>query len=266
MIFWKILFLFPLLTLALAHETFDSHLLPRPLIIEYQEHTEPHIKEIQEELKLNCTSWRFSVEANNINPWKTIPLECAEYVKDYMTGRAYGFDLERVSNDAGVYAKSVELSGDGKDVWIFDVDDTLLSNLPYYADHGYGLEVFDHLEFDKWVEKGMAPAIKSSLKLYEEVLSLGFKVFLLTGRSEGKRGVTIENLINAGFRDWHKLILRAADDHGKLATLYKSERRSEMEKEGYRILGNSGDQWSDLLGSSMSIRSFKLPNPMYYIS
>lgn len=70
------------------------------------------------------------------------------------------------------------------------------------------LEVFDHLEFDKWVEKGMAPAIKSSLKLYEEVLSLGFKVFLLTGRSEGKRGVTIENLINAGFRDWHKLILR----------------------------------------------------------
>lgn len=80
------------------------------------------------------------MEANNINPWKTIPLECAEYVKDYMTGRAYGFDLERVSNDAGVYAKSVELIGDGKDVWIFDVDDTLLSNLPYYADHGYGYD------------------------------------------------------------------------------------------------------------------------------
>lgn len=58
---------------------------------------------------------------------------------------------------------------------------------------------------------------------------------------------------------------RDANDQGKLATIYKSEKRGEMEKEGYRILGNSGDQWSDLLGSSMSIRSFKLPNPMYHI-
>jgi hypothetical protein len=28
-----------------------------------------------------------------------------------------------------------------------------------------------------------------------------------------------------------------------------------MEKDGYRILGNSGDQWSDLLGSSVSVLS-----------
>jgi hypothetical protein len=47
--------------------------------------------------------------------------------------------------------------------------------------------------------------------------------------------------------------------------MYKSEKREEMVKEGYRIRGNSGDQWSDLLGSAMSERSFKLPNPMYYI-
>ncbi|KAI5340663.1 PREDICTED: acid phosphatase [Prunus dulcis] len=61
--------------------------------------------------------------------------------------------------------------------------------------------------------------------------------------------------------------LLAPGDQGKLATVYKSEKRNEMEKEGYRILGNSGDQWSDILGTSisMSIRSFKLPNPMYYI-
>ncbi|KAL7193746.1 hypothetical protein ACSBR2_025380 [Camellia fascicularis] len=138
------------------------------------------------------------------------------------------------------YAKSIELGEDAKDVWVFDIDETLLSNLPYYADHGFGLEVFDGVEFDKWVDKAMAPPIESSLKLYEEVLKLGFK-------------------------DWDKLILRATEDHGKLATIYKSEKRNEMVEEGYRILGNSRDQWSDLLGSSVSIRSFKLPNPMYYI-
>ena len=58
---------------------------------------------------------------------------------------------------------------------------------------------------------------------------------------------------------------RTAADRKKAATTYKSEKRKQIESEGYRILGNSGDQWSDLLGSSMSARSFKLPNPMYYI-
>ncbi|KAF4373047.1 hypothetical protein G4B88_008840 [Cannabis sativa] len=28
--------------------------------------------------------------------------------------------------------------GNGKDLWIFDIDETLFSILPYYADHGYG--------------------------------------------------------------------------------------------------------------------------------
>nr|ANZ02993.1 VSP2 [Hevea brasiliensis] len=314
---------FSLFSLVFSNEPLNSHLLPRPLILEYPENIieTTQFKQLDNELQLQCTSWRFAVEANNLNPWKTIPQECAEYVRDYVMGRGYRLDLERVSNEAGVYAKSVQMSGDGQDAWVFDVDETLLSNLPYYADHGYGLEIFDPVEFDKWVGKAVAPAIEPSLKLYKEVLGLGFKVFLLTGRSEKQRSVTEENLINAGFQDWDKLILRglrdlgriqaggiygiiqsvnlmpimentdmkrcqkwlnyherckilsldfwlkkqASDDHGKLATIYKSEKRSEMVKDGYRILGNSGDQWSDLLGSPTSNRSFKLPNPMYYI-
>lgn len=265
MTFSRIFLLFSLFSLAFSLETFDSHLLPRPLILEFAEASETQLREFDQEVEFQCTSWRFAVEANNLSPWKTIPVECADYVKAYVNGRGYALDLQRVSNEAGVYASSVKLNGDGKDVWIFDVDETLLSNLPYYADHGYGLEIFDHLEFDKWVEKGTAPAIEPSLKLYQNVMDLGFKVFLLTGRSESHRVVTVENLIHAGFQNWDKLILRSSDDHGKLATLYKSEKRDEMIKEGYRIHGNSGDQWSDLLGSSMSNRSFKLPNPMYYI-
>lgn len=217
-------------------------------------------------MRLRCNSWRFAVEANNLSPWKTVPKECAEHVKGYVTGKAYVYDLEIVSKEAGEYAKSVNLSNDGKDAWIFDIDETLLSNLPYYAAHGYGYEVFDHEKFDEWVEKGVAPAIEPSLRLYEDVLKLGFKVILLTGRSESHRSVTVDNLINAGFRDWHQLVLRSPDDKGKLAVVYKSEKRGEMEKDGYRIVGNSGDQWSDLLGSSVSFRSFKLPNPMYFIS
>ncbi|XP_022730918.1 acid phosphatase 1-like [Durio zibethinus] len=265
MLFLKLFLLFSFFSFTFSLETFNSHLLPRPLIIRYPEDIETQFEKIDEELKLQCTSWRFAVETNNLSPWKTIPEECVGYIKEYMTGRGYKVDLERVLNEAGVYAKSVELSGDGKDVWVFDIDETLLSNLPYYVEHGYGLEIFDPVEFDKWVQRGMAPAIEPSLKLYEKVLNLGFKVFLLTGRSEKQRSVTIENLTKAGFQSWDKLILRDSEDHGKLATVFKSEKRSKMVEEGYRILGNSGDQWSDLLGCAPSIRSFKLPNPMYYI-
>ncbi|KAL5163021.1 Acid phosphatase 1 [Glycine soja] len=70
------------------------------------------------------------------------------------------------------------------------------------------LEVFDREKFNNWVEKGVAPAIEPSLKLYEDVLNLGFKVILLTGRSERHRSVTVDNLINAGFKEWDQLILR----------------------------------------------------------
>ncbi|KAF3489030.1 hypothetical protein F2Q69_00055694, partial [Brassica cretica] len=166
---------------------------------------------------------------------------------------------------ASIFASSVEFSGDGKDIWVFDIDETLLSNLPYYIDHGFGYTFSLFLPSNFLLSRLVAPAIAPGLKLYQRVIDLGYKIFLLTGRKETHRLVTVENLINAGFQNWDKLILRSPDEQHKMATLYKSEKRDEMVKEGYRIRGNSGDQWSDLLGSSISQRSFKLPNPMYYI-
>lgn len=120
----------------------DNHLLPRPLIIELAESIERHVYVDKDEIELECTSWRFAVESNNLSPWRSVPEECGDYVREYMIGKGYKIDVDRVSKEAGVYAKSVELRGDGKDVWVFDVDETLLSNLPYYAVHGYGYVSF----------------------------------------------------------------------------------------------------------------------------
>ncbi|KAI3720868.1 hypothetical protein L2E82_31866 [Cichorium intybus] len=253
-----------LVSMVFCQENMDVEfdLLPRPLIIEYPE---TRFKNMTEELLMQCTSWRVAVESNNLGPWITIPTECADYVEEYMSGRAYDFDLQTVSKEARVYAKSLELGDDGMDAWVFDVDETLLSNLPYYSDHGFGLEVFDCAQFDRWVVEGVAPVIKPSLKLYEEVSSLGFKIMLLTGRSEDKRNATATNLINAGIDEWDKLILRSESDQGKSAVAFKSEKRKEITDEGYRIIGNYGDQWSDLVGTSVASRSFKLSNPMYHI-
>ncbi|XP_047091874.1 acid phosphatase 1-like [Lolium rigidum] len=273
--------LFALLLLAVAvagaeperapEEAAQLQVLPRPLVIELP--TEERCRDGADEegaAELRCASWRMAGEANNLAPWTALPEECAPHVRRYLTGPAYRSDLELVAREASAFARAAATATAARAVapdaaWVFDVDETLLSNLPYYAQHGYGLELFDHLEFDKWVERGEAPAIPSSLSLYNEVRELGFKTFLLTGRSEGHEGVTVDNLRKEGFHEWDKLILRAPADRKKTATDYKSEKRKEMEAEGYKILGNSGDQWSDLLGYSMSARSFKLPNPMYYI-
>lgn len=59
---------------------------------------------------------------------------------------------------------------------------------------------------------------------------------------------------------------RGSSYSGETAVAYKSNERKRLEKKGYRIIGNIGDQWSDLLGTNAGNRTFKLPDPMYYIS
>lgn len=59
---------------------------------------------------------------------------------------------------------------------------------------------------------------------------------------------------------------RQTSESGTTAMVYKSKQRKELEEAGYRILGNMGDQWSDLLGTHVGNRTFKVPNPMFYIA
>ncbi|RXI06002.1 hypothetical protein DVH24_018044 [Malus domestica] len=203
---------------------------------------------------LYCDSWRFSIDL------------VQHSVQDYMTGDRYRSDLASVANYSLSFAKGVTIGGDGKDAWVFDIDETLLSNLAYYQAHGFGSETFNEAFFDEWVDLAEAPALPASLNLYKELEQLGFKMFLLTGRSEHQRNATARNLLYAGYNNWERLLLRGPSDQGTPATVYKSQKRSDLINEGYRIHGSSGDQWSDLIGFAIAQRSFKLPNPMYYIA
>ncbi|XP_030972174.1 acid phosphatase 1-like [Quercus lobata] len=215
---------------------------------------------------LSCLSWRLGVETRNIIGWTTVPKECEGYVGHYMLGYQYREDSKVVTNQAIVYAQSLKLKGDGKDLWVFDIDETTLSNLPYYAEHGFGVQPYNSTLFNQWVITAKAPALPESMKLYKTLLSLGIKVVFLTGRSEEQRTVTTNNLNHVGFHTWEKLILKASSYKGKTAVEYKSTERKKLEKNGYRIIGNIGDQWSDLMGTPTGNRTFKLPDPMYYIT
>lgn len=87
---------------------------------------------------LSCLSWRLAVETDNIREWSTVPKECEHYVGNYMLGHQYRMDSAVVAHEAIAYAKGLKASQDGKDVWVFDIDETALSSLPYYATQGFG--------------------------------------------------------------------------------------------------------------------------------
>ncbi|KAL2338018.1 hypothetical protein Fmac_012464 [Flemingia macrophylla] len=215
--------------------------------------------------EVSCASWRLGVEAHNVIEWKTVPLSCEGYIGNYILGDQYRSDSKTVNQQAYFYAKTLNITA--KDVWVFDIDETSLSNLPYYAQHGFGVEPYNATAFNEWVELGEAPALPESQKLYKKLLSLGVKIVFLTGRPLDQKTVTVANLKRAGYNTWFKLILKDTSIyHGKTAVTYKSSERKKLEEEGYNIIGNIGDQWSDILGTNTGDRTFKLPDPMYYIS
>jgi hypothetical protein len=87
---------------------------------------------------VNCLSWRLAVETDNIQDWDVVPSECENYIGNYMLGQQYRDDCQFVADAAYDYAKNLTLAGDGMDIWVFDIDETTLSNLPYYAENGLG--------------------------------------------------------------------------------------------------------------------------------
>ncbi|XP_061357680.1 acid phosphatase 1-like [Gastrolobium bilobum] len=212
-------------------------------------------------------SWRLAVESNNVRPWRTVPLQCYNHLHNYMTRGQYHHDLNLIVDQILLHSSEIPLSPDGMDAWILDVDDTCISNLSYYQAKRFGCDPFDKTIFKAWIMKGMCPANAAVLGLFNTLRQRGFKVFLLTGRDEATLGkITTDNLRNQGFIGYERLILRTEQYRGLSAVRYKSAIRKEIEGEGYRIWGNVGDQWSDLQGECLGNRTFKLPNPMYFIS
>lgn len=219
-------------------------------------------------LKNYCESWRLNVELNNIRGFEVVPQECISYIGKYMTSTQYKTDSQRAIEQCHLHLTSCcTLKGDGKDAWIFDVDDTLLSTVPYFKIHGFGGEKLNVTSLEAWMRKTKAPALEHTLKLFHEIRGKGIKIFLISSRRECVRDATVDNLIKEGYHGWSGLTLRGLDDEYKGVRNYKAEaRRRLVEEEGYRIWGIVGDQWSSFDGGPAAERTFKLPNSLYYVS
>ncbi|KAK7350250.1 hypothetical protein VNO77_08608 [Canavalia gladiata] len=61
------------------------------------------------------------------------------------------------------------------------------------------------------------------------------------------------------------LSLNTTEYSSKITVTYKSTERKKLEEKGYRIIGNIGDLWNDILETNTSNRTFKFPDPMYHL-
>jgi len=151
---------------------------------------------------------------------------------------------------------------------VFDIDETALSNWDAMAGCGFcAYSTQLQLYKDNLYSNAHDPAIAPVLELFNFAKGKGISVFFVTGRSESERDRTVSNLQEAGYSGWAGLYLQPdvpAGQHKLPARIFKPKDREAIEKLGYTVVLNIGDQASDLAGCC-AIRIFKLPNPFYLV-
>jgi predicted secreted acid phosphatase len=153
---------------------------------------------------------------------------------------------------------------------VFDIDETALSNWEVIEANDFGrfidgpCNLPDACAWRAWDLLAKDTVIQPTLDTYNEAKSLGAAVFFITGRDEGQRTATEQNLQSAGYTGWTRLIMTPVDAHYASAADFKAPQRAAIAAEGYTIIANIGDQPSDLAGGHAE-QTFLLPDPFYRI-
>jgi predicted secreted acid phosphatase len=162
---------------------------------------------------------------------------------------------------------------------VFDADDTTLWTYDM-EDNAMHFNFDPVVQDTEWVQPQRFPAVPGVVGLVNQVGAAGCTVVGLTGRRDPQREATIGNLDKVGydyFTDANYYTKWASGatppayfdggpcEDGVCTTIeYKSAVRAHVEDQGYDIIANFGDQFSDLIGGYAD-RAVKLPNPTYYL-
>ena len=168
---------------------------------------------------------------------------------------------------------------------VFDADDTTLWT--YDMEDGDMKFVFNPTRQADWVNNKWFPAVPGMVDLVKAADDAGCEIFGLTGRGTAQQDATIANLTERGYVDGAgNPLFTPADYFTKppftdlppwldctvdgnptaCSTIeYKSQTRAHIEHDlGFDVVGNFGDQFSDLKGG-FADTTYKLPNPTYYL-
>jgi predicted secreted acid phosphatase len=174
-----------------------------------------------------------------------------------------------------------EVRKGGSPAVVFDADDTTLWTYDM-EDNAMHFNFDPVLQDTGWVQPMRFPATPGMVALVNAVGGAGCTVVGLTGRRAPQRAATLGNLDLVGydyFTDEHYFTKWASgttpdptifggtpcENNPSCSTIqYKSAVRRHVESQGYDIIANFGDQFSDLIGGYAD-RAVKLPNPTYYL-
>jgi acid phosphatase len=183
-------------------------------------------------------------------------------LKAYVSSGDYAADFAAVAAQARAWieTRAARRAPGEEPAVVLDIDETALSNLPYMKAHDFG---WDDASWNAWIAAGEAPALAPVREVFATALRLGVAVFFITGREEPRdRPGTEKNLRAEGMGDYARLIMAPADGPKLTNAQRKTAARTALEREGWTIIANLGDQDSDLAGGHAE-RTFKLPDPFY---
>ena len=190
----------------------------------------------------------------------------AELVKYHDSGQ-YAADIHKLIVSATEYVKrrvveNNQLAHPKKLAAVFDIDESALSNYSDMVrmDFGGTSQAQGAAE-----DLGRDPAITDVLNLYNYCKANGVTLFLITGRKDHlQHDATVRNMQAAGYTDWKHLSMKPDNYALPSVVLFKAGARAKIVAQGYDIILNIGDQWSDLKGG-FADKTFKVPNPYYFI-
>ncbi|MBO1335251.1 HAD family acid phosphatase [Streptomyces sp. VRA16 Mangrove soil] len=204
----------------------------------------------------------------------------AEGVWQASADSAYADDMAHIEaaakKDIDKAAKKARKHGE-KPAVVFDIDDTLLLSLDYEIKTNY---VYNSASWASYVAQADRPAVPGTPGLVDYATRKGVEVFYNSGLKESQRASAVENLkkvgIDVNLDADHIFLKDTANPPAYLSACataaawncttvqYKSGTRQHIEDQGYDIVGNFGDQYSDLQGGHAD-KTYKFPNPTYYV-
>ena len=194
----------------------------------------------------------------------------------YQESGQYERDLEAAVSPAKAWLAQ-QAKRNGKLAIVLDIDETSLSNWPVIKADDFGFIPRGPCDLSKsdlpqgacgwliWISQARNQPIAPTLELYRQARKQGVAVFFITGRPESLREPTERNLRAAGYDGWTALVMVPGNfPRTKSAVDFKAPARKRIVDQGYAIVLNMGDQESDLAGGYAE-RTFKLPDPFYYV-
>jgi predicted secreted acid phosphatase len=190
-------------------------------------------------------------------------------IEAYIASGRYEADFAKVVRQALAYVEQ-RAAMVVRPAIVLDIDETSLSNWPAYKANGWGRIVAGECSLDPgpcglraWQASGQAKALAPTLALVTRARALGVAVFFISARPPSLREATERNLREQGYM-WDEVIVLPEGASFQSAADFKAPERKKIAERGFTILLAMGDQDSDLAGDYAE-RTFKLPNPVYFL-